>query len=282
MLAAPSAGWPKLKATDFNRLMDEIKKGADYLPAFRQRIYSNPKYLIGDGEYNPSVVHAGTRKNALHIAAEQLRFLISWKIQVIRKLSKINFSSRGNTEVLKELISIISDKQCTYLKRMFADWDSLTPESKVRILEIFANFNLLIIFSTSLNFKATHRSLLLHHYLNNTDAKTLRTPLWYAVDKMHPACVRELLASGADPSIVDRWSYLYYIRFIYLEHSSARAWRRCSTRERNYPTIAKRATRSVLRCCKSASPSSAATTPLSLSTDTTYPSTGPYAHFYIF
>ena len=55
------------KARDKNQLGSLIKEGN--VDEFLETVWSNPRYLIGSGD-TPEIIHPGTRRNALHLAAQ--------------------------------------------------------------------------------------------------------------------------------------------------------------------------------------------------------------------
>ena len=55
------------KARDKNQLGSLIKEGK--VDEFLETVWSNPRYLIGSGD-TPEIIHPGTRRNALHLAAQ--------------------------------------------------------------------------------------------------------------------------------------------------------------------------------------------------------------------
>ncbi|KRX95277.1 DNA methyltransferase 1-associated protein 1 [Trichinella pseudospiralis] len=123
----------KISSAELNALKRHIEKGE--FDAFRNKVLSNPRYLINCSGDTPSILYHGCRYNALHIAARV-----------------------GCVRICQFVLSLFED--ANYLKRLFPDDLESTLESRRCFLfDLFLNMPDKVMNATPLHFASKYGHL---------------------------------------------------------------------------------------------------------------------------
>ena len=131
------------KARDKNQLGSLIKEGK--VDEFLETVWSNPRYLIGSGD-TPEIIHPGTRRNALHLAAQH------HQLDICRHIMDIVRSDRFWNEVYPVSDILLDSAMSSSERRSIEGMDIETvrerkrevalrvrEESKAHLVDLYLN-----------------------------------------------------------------------------------------------------------------------------------------------